>query len=196
MLGALPWPLVSSGTRPLQATWILYGCLGYVRLSTSLADMQSGSKQNWRSLAKAFAQKLGMPVYSIVRPRDSCANATLVDGRIRSIHRALLMLMSRISVIMVAPRTRNRTPTPQWLPISTISSANSISKASTYSDIACELSLLSQGICREECSRILIRRLRGGKAVMAFALHSGFNQHLRSLISVDMSPAVGRISPE
>jgi hypothetical protein len=31
---------------------------------------------------------------------------------------------------------------------------------------------------------------------MAFALNPAFNQNLRSLISVDMSPAVGRISPE
>lgn len=37
---------------------------------------------------------------------------------------------------------------------------------------------------------------RGGKAVMAFALNPDFNQNLRSLISVDMSPAIGRISPE
>lgn len=37
---------------------------------------------------------------------------------------------------------------------------------------------------------------RGGKAVMAFALNSDFNQQLRTLVSVDMSPAVGKISPE
>jgi hypothetical protein len=27
----------------------------------------SGSKQNWRSLARAFAQRLGMPAYALVR---------------------------------------------------------------------------------------------------------------------------------
>lgn len=38
--------------------------------------------------------------------------------------------------------------------------------------------------------------IRGGKAVMAYALNSDLNKPLRSLVSVDMSPAVGRISPE
>jgi pimeloyl-ACP methyl ester carboxylesterase len=35
--------------------------------------MRRGSKQNFRSLAKTFAQKLGMPVYTLVRPRLSRA---------------------------------------------------------------------------------------------------------------------------
>ena len=37
---------------------------------------------------------------------------------------------------------------------------------------------------------------RGGKAVMAYALNPELNKPLRTLISVDMSPAVGKISPE
>lgn len=37
---------------------------------------------------------------------------------------------------------------------------------------------------------------RGGKAVMALALNSELNKPLRSLISVDMSPAKGKISSE
>jgi hypothetical protein len=37
---------------------------------------------------------------------------------------------------------------------------------------------------------------RGGKSVMAFALNEELNGPLRSLVSVDMSPAKGRISPE
>lgn len=37
---------------------------------------------------------------------------------------------------------------------------------------------------------------RGGKAVMAYALNTELNSPLRSLVSVDMSPAVGKISPE
>jgi hypothetical protein len=37
---------------------------------------------------------------------------------------------------------------------------------------------------------------RGGKAVMALALNEELNKPLRSLISVDMSPAKGKISPE
>jgi pimeloyl-ACP methyl ester carboxylesterase len=36
----------------------------------------------------------------------------------------------------------------------------------------------------------------GGKAVMTTALHPSLNTPLKSLISVDMSPAVGKISPE
>jgi hypothetical protein len=31
---------------------------------------------------------------------------------------------------------------------------------------------------------------------MAFALNNDFNGELRTLVSVDMSPAVGKISPE
>lgn len=37
---------------------------------------------------------------------------------------------------------------------------------------------------------------RGGKVVMAFALNEDFNSPLRSLMSVDMSPAIGKISPQ
>jgi len=37
---------------------------------------------------------------------------------------------------------------------------------------------------------------RGGKAVMAYALNQELRTPLRSLVSVDMSPAVGKISPE
>ena len=37
---------------------------------------------------------------------------------------------------------------------------------------------------------------RGGKVVMAYALNAELNAPLRSLINVDMSPAVGKISPE
>lgn len=42
----------------------------------------------------------------------------------------------------------------------------------------------------------VLMRTRGGKAVMAFALNENLNGPLRSLISVDMSPAVGKMSPE
>lgn len=38
-----------------------------------------GSKQNWRSLAKAFAQKLGMNVYTIVRV-DGLAVVVVADA--------------------------------------------------------------------------------------------------------------------
>lgn len=38
-----------------------------ITCSEYLTDLgHSGSKQNWRSLAKAFAAKLGMPVYTLV----------------------------------------------------------------------------------------------------------------------------------
>lgn len=37
---------------------------------------------------------------------------------------------------------------------------------------------------------------RGGKAVMAFALNKDINAPLRTLISVDMAPAAGKVSPE
>lgn len=42
----------------------------------------------------------------------------------------------------------------------------------------------------------LLGHSMGGKAVMALALNSDLNRPLRSLISVDMSPARGKISPE
>lgn len=38
--------------------------------------------------------------------------------------------------------------------------------------------------------------IRGGKAVMAYALNQELRTPLRSLVIVDMSPAVGKISPE
>lgn len=37
---------------------------------------------------------------------------------------------------------------------------------------------------------------RGGKAVMAFALNDAFNGCLNTLISADMAPSIGKISPE
>lgn len=37
---------------------------------------------------------------------------------------------------------------------------------------------------------------RGGKVVMTTALHSDLNDRLKSLIVVDMAPAIGKISPE
>ncbi|GFZ42772.1 hypothetical protein JCM24511_00490 [Saitozyma sp. JCM 24511] len=42
----------------------------------------------------------------------------------------------------------------------------------------------------------LLGHSMGGKAVMAFALNEEYNKSLRTLISVDMSPAKGKISPE
>ena len=52
----------------------------YQESSDGVADGSSGSKQNWRSLAKAFAQKLGMPIYTLVslenpraRPCSPCS---------------------------------------------------------------------------------------------------------------------------
>jgi pimeloyl-ACP methyl ester carboxylesterase len=35
----------------------------------------------------------------------------------------------------------------------------------------------------------------GGKAVMAYALNDELNKPLRTLVSVDMSPAKGKVSP-
>lgn len=35
----------------------------------------------------------------------------------------------------------------------------------------------------------------GGKAVMAYALNKDLNKPLRTLVSVDMAPAVGQVSP-
>lgn len=53
-----------------QSLVICHGLL-YVEYSITCSDYltdfgHSGSKQNWRSLAKAFAAKLGMPVYTLV----------------------------------------------------------------------------------------------------------------------------------
>lgn len=42
----------------------------------------------------------------------------------------------------------------------------------------------------------LLGHSMGGKAVMAYALNSDLNGPLRSLMSVDMTPAIGKVSPE
>lgn len=36
---------------------------------------------------------------------------------------------------------------------------------------------------------------RGGKAVMAYALNKELNGNLRNLISIDMTPAIGKVAP-
>ncbi|KAK4684561.1 hypothetical protein P7C73_g5611, partial [Tremellales sp. Uapishka_1] len=103
-----------------------------------------GSKQNWRSLSKMFAQQLGMPVYSL--------------------------------------DLRNHGHSPHVEP-------------HTYEAMALDISrfLKSQGL---ESGVNLLGHSMGGKSVMALALNENLNGPLRSLISVDMSPARGKISPE
>ncbi|AFR92707.1 mitochondrial protein [Cryptococcus neoformans C23] len=103
-----------------------------------------GSKQNWRSLAKAFAVKLGMPVYTL--------------------------------------DLRNHGQSPHASP-------------HTYSAMAADIHQFF--ISHKLTSGVnLLGHSMGGKAVMALALNGDLNGPLRSLISVDMSPAKGKISPE
>ncbi|WWD15607.1 hypothetical protein CI109_100029 [Kwoniella shandongensis] len=103
-----------------------------------------GSKQNWRSLAKMFASRLGMPIYTL--------------------------------------DLRNHGQSPHAEP-------------HTYSAMAEDIAhfLDQQGL---KSGVNLLGHSMGGKAVMAFALNEKLNKPLRSLISVDMTPAVGKMSPE
>ncbi|OCF58129.1 mitochondrial protein [Kwoniella mangroviensis CBS 10435] len=103
-----------------------------------------GSKQNWRSLAKTFASKLGMPVYTL--------------------------------------DLRNHGASPHAEP-------------HTYSAMSEDISHFLQKHGLNEGVNLMGHSM-GGKAVMAFALNEKLNKPLRSLISVDMSPAVGKISTE
>lgn len=64
-LGNLSWAVVSARLR-----WKMY------RAKQAEINHSSGSKQNWRSLAKMFAQRLGMPIYTLVSPCRSHHSAT------------------------------------------------------------------------------------------------------------------------
>ncbi|OCF34688.1 mitochondrial protein [Kwoniella heveanensis CBS 569] len=103
-----------------------------------------GSKQNWRSLAKLFASKLGMPVYTL--------------------------------------DLRNHGISPHAEPHTYSAMAQDIAHFLSKHNLQSGVNLMGHSM--------------GGKAVMAFALNHSLNKPLRSLISVDMSPAIGKISPE
>ncbi|WWC60096.1 uncharacterized protein I303_102660 [Kwoniella dejecticola CBS 10117] len=103
-----------------------------------------GSKQNWRSLAKQFASKLGMPVYTL--------------------------------------DLRNHGTSPHAEPHTYKAMAEDLSHFFKTHDLTSGVNLMGHSM--------------GGKAVMAFALNEKLNSPLRSLISVDMSPAIGKISHE
>ncbi|WVF66897.1 hypothetical protein IAT40_001640 [Kwoniella sp. CBS 6097] len=103
-----------------------------------------GSKQNWRSLAKLFATKLGMPVYTL--------------------------------------DLRNHGVSPHAEPHTYSAMAQDIAHFLSKRNLQSGVNLMGHSM--------------GGKAVMAFALNESLNKPLRSLISVDMSPAIGKISPE
>ncbi|ORX36341.1 Alpha/Beta hydrolase protein [Kockovaella imperatae] len=103
-----------------------------------------GSKQNWRSLAKAFAQRLGMRVYTL--------------------------------------DLRNHGASPHAEPHTYAAMAEDIAHFFRTANLDNGVNLLGHSM--------------GGKSVMALALNDRLNSPLRSLISVDMSPAKGRLSPE
>ncbi|KAL7419664.1 hypothetical protein Q5752_005578 [Cryptotrichosporon argae] len=103
-----------------------------------------GSKQNWRSLAKMFAHRLGMPVYTV--------------------------------------DLRNHGHSPHAEP-------------HTYEAMAADLGLFMRTRGLREGVNLLGHSM-GGKAVMAYALDAELNGPLRTLTSVDMSPARGKMSPE
>ncbi|KAJ9099782.1 hypothetical protein QFC21_003780 [Naganishia friedmannii] len=52
------------------------------------------------------------------------------------------------------------------------------------------------GLAQEGGKVNLMGHSMGGKAVMAFALNSAYNGCLHTLISADMAPSIGKISPE
>ncbi|ORY25806.1 Alpha/Beta hydrolase protein [Naematelia encephala] len=103
-----------------------------------------GSKQNWRSLAKAMSKRLGMTVYTL--------------------------------------DLRNHGHSPHAEP-------------HTYAAMALDISNFLQKHCLTSGVNLMGHSM-GGKAVMALALNKELNSPLRSLISVDMSPARGKISQE
>ncbi|KAG8681322.1 hypothetical protein FRC09_017566 [Ceratobasidium sp. 395] len=103
-----------------------------------------GSKQNWRSLSKAFARNLGRPVYSL--------------------------------------DLRNHGESPH-------------AEAMDYSSLAEDILHFCQSKSLSKIS--LIGHSLGGKVVMALALDPALPKGLLShLIVVDISPAVGPVSPE
>ncbi|KAL1412042.1 hypothetical protein Q8F55_003039 [Vanrija albida] len=102
-----------------------------------------GSKQNWRSLAKAFAARLGMPVYTV--------------------------------------DLRNHGASPHATP-------------HTYAAMADDLAAF---MARHGLARVnLMGHSMGGKASMVVALNAALNKPVRSLISVDMSAAATKLSPD
>lgn len=103
-----------------------------------------GSKQNWRSLSKAFAQKTGKPVYTV--------------------------------------DLRNHGESPH-------------SEAMDYSSMAGDIIHFCESRSLSNIS--LVGHSLGGKVVMAFALDPSLPKDLLShLVVVDISPAVGPVSPE
>lgn len=104
-----------------------------------------GSKQNWRSLAKAMAKQFGVPVYA-VDLRNHGTSTEHVEGM-------------------------------------------------SYRDMALDL---LQFVKEHQLEKIaLVGHSMGGKAVMAFALAPELQEGtLEYLVSVDMSPARGPLSPE
>lgn len=103
-----------------------------------------GSKQNWRSLSKAFARTLGRPVYTL--------------------------------------DLRNHGESPHAEPMDYTSLAEDILHFCESKSLS-KISLLGHSL--------------GGKVVMALALNPGLPKDMLShLVVVDISPAVGPISPE
>ncbi|CAE7175971.1 unnamed protein product [Rhizoctonia solani] len=103
-----------------------------------------GSKQNWRSLSKAFSRKLGRPVYTVdLRNHGDSPHASVMD----------------------------------------------------YSAMASDILKFCQSKSLSDIS--LVGHSLGGKVVMSFALNPSLPEGMLSrLVVVDVSPAVGPISPE
>ncbi|CAE6542776.1 unnamed protein product [Rhizoctonia solani] len=103
-----------------------------------------GSKQNWRSLSKAFARQLGRPVYTVdLRNHGDSPHSPIMD----------------------------------------------------YSAMASDILRFCQSKSLSDIS--LVGHSLGGKVVMSFALNPSLPEGMLSrLVVVDISPAVGPISPE
>ncbi|EUC62787.1 alpha/beta-hydrolase [Rhizoctonia solani AG-3 Rhs1AP] len=103
-----------------------------------------GSKQNWRSLSKAFARKLGRPVYTVdLRNHGDSPHSDVMD----------------------------------------------------YSAMASDILQFCRSKSLSDIS--LVGHSLGGKVVMSFALNPSLPEGMLSrLVVVDISPAVGPISPE
>ncbi|QRW18511.1 alpha/beta hydrolase family protein [Rhizoctonia solani] len=151
-VGHVPTVAVASGIRSLSTSRSPLD-LAYEKVDPPESKSTSpllivhglyGSKQNWRSLSKAFARKLGRPVYTV--------------------------------------DLRNHGESPH-------------SEVMDYTAMASDILQFCQSRSLSDIS--LVGHSLGGKVVMAFALNPALPPDMLSrLVVVDISPAVGPISPE
>lgn len=177
-------PIWNEARRALGTAGLaLAGCCTLIgRPSTCNSRLtRSGSKQNWRTLARRFSDELGMKVYTVVGIDD--------DGR------SLIFSCSR----QPAPANRPLTtgpPEPRPIPTRRTTHIGSNGRGPR---VPLPARGDGEGPSRRaqhvSCTRITLTT-RGGKTVMALALNADLNGRLASLIPVDMSPNVEPIEPQ